>query len=112
MPGPFCFWISKLCPVFAVPEEAKRASPWPSALSVLEAVFSIDGQRISVGKQPAFCLSQVQRDGAGLASRRQKLPQVVHMDVRLMFFRKLLQRDQRRRQRFRRCPLVVTRDPL
>ena len=80
------------------------------ALSVLKAVFLINGCPINVGKQPAFCLGQVQVDGAGLAGGDQKLADLVHLNARLMFGRKLLKRNQRRRQRFRDNPFVVTCD--
>jgi hypothetical protein len=87
-----------------------RASLLP--LSVPKAVFAINGQWINVGKQSALCLRQVQAEGSGLATRGQQLPDFVHMSARLVFRRKLLQRDYRCGQRFRNNPFVVARDSL
>ena len=38
------------------------------ALSVPEAVLSIDGRPIKIGKQPALCLGKIQGDGFGLTT--------------------------------------------
>src|SRR6266403_4691129 len=65
-----------------------------SGLSVLEAVFSIDGRSIQLGKQPALCLGEMQVDGPRLATGSQKLPDIVHLGVRLVLRWKLLERDQ------------------
>ena len=40
-------------------------------MSVLEAVFSIDGRSIQIGKQPALCLGEMQVDGPRLATGSQ-----------------------------------------
>jgi len=82
------------------------------ALSVLKAVFLINGERVDAGKQPALGLSQMQRDGSRLATGGQKLPEIVHMGARLMFRRKMLQRHQCSRQCFGDDPFVVARDSL
>ena len=59
-------------------------------MSVLEAVFSIDGRSIQIGKQPALCLGEMQVDGPRLATGSQKLPDIVHLGVRLVLRWKLL----------------------
>jgi hypothetical protein len=82
------------------------------ALSVPKAVFAINGQGINVGKQSALCLREVQAEGSGLATGGQQLPDFVHMGARLVFRRKLLQRDYRCGQRFRNNPFVVACDSL
>ena len=82
------------------------------ALSVPKPVFAINGQWISIGKQSALCLRQVQAEGSGLATGGQELPDLVHMGARLVFLRKLLQRDDRCGQRFRNNPFVVAGDSL
>src|SRR5882757_6893923 len=82
------------------------------ALSVPKAVFLIDGQRVQVGKQPALCLGQMQGNGSWLATGGQQLLDIVHVNARLVFRRKLLQRHQRRCQCFRHNPFVVARDSL
>jgi hypothetical protein len=56
----------------------------------LEAVFSIDGRSIKIGKQPALCLSEMQVDGSRLAAGSQELPDIVHLGVRLMLWWRLL----------------------
>jgi hypothetical protein len=53
-------------------------------LSVLETVFSINGRSIKIGKQPALCLGEMQVDGPRLATGSQKLPDIVHLGVRLV----------------------------
>lgn len=80
------------------------------ALSVLKAVFSINGERIDARKQPALGLSQVQRNGSRLATGGQKLPDIVHMSARLVFRRKMFQRDERGRQCLGDDPFVVACD--
>src|ERR1700676_5189608 len=54
----------------------------------------------------------MQVDGSGLAGGDQKLSDFVHLLGWLMFRWKLLQRDQRGRQRFRDHPFVVSGDSL
>ena len=83
-----------------------------SDLSVLKAVFPIDGLSIEIWKQPALCLGQMQVDGSGLATGGQKLPDIVHVRAWLVFRFKLLQRDQRRCQCFRDNPFVVAGNSL
>jgi len=93
----------------------KRVLRWCApelALSVLKAVFLINGQRIGAGKQSALGLGQMQVDRSGLTTGDQQFPDIVHVSPRLMFRRKLLQRDKRRRQGFRDNPLVVPCDTL
>jgi hypothetical protein len=76
-------------------------------LSILKAVFSINRRSIDVGKQPALCLGQVQVDGSRLATGDQELPDILHVNARLVFDWKLLQRDECRCQCFRNNPFVV-----
>src|SRR5450631_3393081 len=85
---------------------------WPSALSVLQAVFVIDRQWVNVGKQPALGLGQVQVEASRQATGVQKLLDFVHMGARLVLGGKLLQRNERRGQCFRAHPFVVARDSL
>ena len=59
-------------------------------MSVLEAVFSIDDRAIKIGKQPALCLGEMQVDRPRLATGSQKLPDIVHLGVRLVLRWKLL----------------------
>jgi hypothetical protein len=51
-------------------------------------------------------------DGPLLATGGQKLPDIFHMRPRLVHRRQLLQRDQRRCQRFRDNPFVVAGNSL
>jgi hypothetical protein len=81
-------------------DRGRQASPLATGrdppllgLSILKAVFAIDGRSINVGEQPALSLGQVQVDGSGLASGDQKLPDFVHVCERLMSQWKLLKRD-------------------
>jgi hypothetical protein len=60
-----------------------------SGSAVLEAVFSINGRSIEIGKQSALCLGEMQVDGARLATGGQKLPDVVHLGARLVLRWKL-----------------------
>ena len=60
------------------------------ALSVPEAVLSIDGRPIKIGKQPALCLGKMQGDGFGLTTGGQKLPDIVHVSAWLVLRWKLL----------------------
>jgi len=93
-------------------EVSLEVSLLKSTLPVFKAIFPIDCQGINVGKQPALGLGQMQIDGSRLAARRQKLADLFHMGPRLVFLRKLLQRDQGRRQCFRDHPLVVAGNSL
>jgi hypothetical protein len=54
----------------------------------------------------------MQRGGAGLATGGQQFLDIVHMRTRLMLFRKLFERDERGRQRFRDNPFVVAGNSL
>jgi hypothetical protein len=85
---------------------------WLLGLSVLEAVFSINGGSIEIGEQPALCLGEMQVDGPRLASGSQQLPDFVHLDARLVLRWKLLQRDKCRCQGFRDDPWIVAGDSL
>ena len=80
--------------------------------SVPDAILLVDRQWVELGKQPALGLGEVQRDGCRLAAIGEKLPDVVHMRPRLVFWRKLLQRDESRCQRLGDDPFVVARDSL
>jgi len=81
-------------------------------LTVLKAVFTIDGQRILLGKQPALCLSQMQRHRARLTTGGQQLLKVVHVGSRLVLRRKLLQRNKSCGQCLGDHPFVVACDAL
>src|SRR5882724_6329556 len=88
--GKICGPASPKCPASGLTTGA--AIKFQLALSVPEAVFFINGERIELGKQPAFRLGQMQGDGPGLATGGQEFADVVHMGARLVFGRKLLQR--------------------
>ena len=81
-------------------------------LTVLKAIFTVDGQRILLGKQPALCLSQMQRHRARLTTGGQQLLDVLHMGSRLVLRRKLLQRNEGCGQRLGDHPFVVACDAL
>jgi hypothetical protein len=83
-----------------------------SGLPIVKAVFPVNRLAIAFRKQPAFCLGEVQIEGAGLATGGQKLFDVGHVRGRLVFLRKLLECDQRCRQCFRDHPFVVAGDSL
>ena len=60
------------------------------ASSVPEAVLSIDGRPIKIGKQPALCLGKIQGDGFGLTTGGQKPPDIVQVSTWLVLRWKLL----------------------
>jgi hypothetical protein len=54
------------------------------------AVLSINGWPIKIGKQPALCLGEMQGDGFGLTTGGQKPPDIVHVSAWLVLRWKLL----------------------
>src|SRR6185437_4317927 len=77
-----------------------------------DAVLPVDHDAVEIRKQPAFGLRQMQADGGRIPCARQKFPHIVHMGPRLVLWRELLERNERRRQRLRDDPPVVAGDSL
>lgn len=77
-----------------------------------DPVFLVDLQRIDAGIQAALGLREMQADGRRLASVGEQLSEVIHVGPRLVFRRKLLQRDKSGCQRFGDNPLIVARNSL
>jgi len=65
----------------------KKRQSISSGLSILKAIFAIDGRSINAGKQPAF---SCRFDGPGLATGSQEPPDIVHMREWLVLRWKLL----------------------